>query len=276
MTTATRVYDSSQRGTPFLRTFDNFWRYRGLVRLLTIKDITTRYKRSVLGVWWTLLNPILLTLVYWMVFGNLFGRGDGEDPFLIYLITGIITTTYFGQGVVASGSAIVGSRGILVKMQVPPEIFSLSAAMAAGVNFAISAVPLLATVLLLQGSIPWTVVFVPFVALCLLMVVTGLGLVVGSAAVYFYDIIDFVKVLTNVANLTAATFYPLSIIPPQFIPVIKANPLFHYNEVLRSLFYRGSAPDTISLLVVVLTALASLGLGVYVFSRTWRNLVVRL
>ena len=276
--TTTAVYDSAQENLPFLSTFKNFWTYRGLIRLLTVKNVTARYKRSVLGVWWTLLTPLLMTAIYFVVFGSLFSRSAGEEfPYLVYLISGLIVAGFFAEAVVACGSAIVGSRGILQRMHVPPEVFAISAGLAGAVNFAISVVPLGVVMVVMGVSVPWsTIFFSPILALFLLVLVTGLGLMVASAAVFFYDVIDFVKVLTQLAALGAATFYDLSWVDEKFHPFLKANPLFHYVDVFRKLFYRGEMPDLLNVLMVVGSSVVALGLGAYVFSRSWRNLVIRL
>ena len=276
--TTTTVYDSSQQRLPFFSTFKNFWTYRGLIRLLAVKNVTRRYKRSILGVWWTLLNPLLMTLIYFVVFGALFGRDSGEQfPYLVYLISGLIVAGFFSEAVVACGSAIVGSRGILQRMQVPPEVFSISAGIAASINFAISVAPLAVVMVIMGVSIPWSTIWLaPLLALALLVLVTGLGLIVASAAVFFYDVIDFVKVLTQLASLGAATFYPLAWVDERFHPLLKANPLFHYVDTFRKLFYRGELPDMLNLAMVVGSAVFALVVGAYVFSRSWRNLVVRL
>ncbi|MBT8200085.1 MAG: ABC transporter permease [Acidimicrobiia bacterium] len=276
--TTTTVYDSAEQRLPFLTTFKHFWEYRDLIKLLTVKNVTARYKRSVLGVWWTLLNPILTTLIYFVVFEKLFGRDSADEfPYLIYLISGIIVAGFFSEAVIACGSAIVGSRGILQRMQVPPEVFSFAAAIAAAVNFVISVVPLVAAMVLLGVEIPWNTVFLAVIpAAFLLLLVTGLGLIVASAAVFFYDVIDFVKVLTQLISLGSASFFSLSWVSERYQPIIKANPLFHYIDMFRKFFYRGEMPDALNWMMVVGSAVLALGLGAYVFSRSWKNLVVRL
>ncbi len=276
--TTTTVYDSAQQRLPLLSTFRNFWEYRGLIKLLTAKNVTARYKRSVLGVWWTLLTPLLMTAIYFVVFGALFSRSAGEEfPYLVYLISGLIVAGFFAEAIVACGSAIVGSRGILQRMQVPPEVFAIAAGLAGAVNFAISVLPLVVVMIVMGVSIPWSTIFLsPILALFLLVLVTGLGLMVASAAVFFYDVIDFVKVLAQLAALGAATFYDLSWVDEKFHPVLKANPLFHYVDVFRKLFYRGELPDLLNTVMVLGSAIFALILGAYVFSRSWRNLVVRL
>ncbi len=272
--TTTPVYDSAQRRVPFAE-LRHFWEYRSLLRLLVTRDLTVRYKRSVLGVWWTLLNPMLTVAVFWLVFSNLFRSDIEGTPFIVYLTTGVLLAQYFSQGIIAAGSGIVSSSGILVKVHVPPEIFSLSAATAAAVNFVISLLPLLVIQLTTGIGVPWTFPLTILSVLAMLMMVTGLGLIVASMAVVFYDVFDLVRVLAQLVTYMAATFYPLSILEPQLQFIIKLNPLFHHVDVFRALAY-GAELGWISVTIVAVSSILSLTIGVYVFSRSWKNVVVGL
>ena len=108
--TTLSVYDSAQTRTPLISEFRNLWTYRGLIRLLVARELTSRYKRSILGVWWTLLNPILTTGVLWLVFSVVirdFARTD--EPYVVYLLSGVLLITFFSQGMLATGAAITNS-----------------------------------------------------------------------------------------------------------------------------------------------------------------------
>lgn len=270
-------YDSDLVRRPVITEFRNFWDYRGLIRLLVARDLVVRYKRSVLGVWWTLLNPILQTAVMWLVFSQVFERSArGDIPFIIYLMSGITLVQMFTQGVVGTGSSILGSRTLLVKVYVPPEVFSLSASLTALVNFAIMLIPLLALELLLGIGIPSTIVLVWIPALAMLALVAGLGLMLAAAAVHFYDVIDLAKVLAQLMTWMVPTFYTLAMIPPEFHPIIKVNPLYSYLAVFRGFAVTGLVAPRWNFAVMFVTSIVALGLGVWVFSRSWRSLVARL
>ncbi len=272
--TTTPVYDSSQRRIP-LAELRHFWEYRSLIRLLATRDLTVRYKRSLLGVWWTLLNPLFMVVVFWVVFSQLFGRQAGDVPFIVYLTTGILMAQYFTQGIIAAGSAILNSRGILVKVHVPPEVFSAAAGVAAAFNFMISLIPLIIMQIATGVGVPVTFALTIFSALAMLLMVTGLGLLVASVAVRFYDVFDLVRVLSLLVTYLAATFYPLEIVPASFLWIIKANPLFHHIEVFRSLAY-GAELGMLNVAAMVVSTLAALWLGIVVFGRSWKNVVVTL
>lgn len=108
----TDYYDSDTPRRPLASEISNLWVHQGLIRLIVTRDLTVRYKRSTLGVWWTLLNPLLTTGVMWIVFGNFFRfEMDTDIPYVVYLLSGILLITYFCQAVTAAGSAIVNSDG---------------------------------------------------------------------------------------------------------------------------------------------------------------------
>ncbi|NNC93835.1 MAG: ABC transporter permease [Acidimicrobiia bacterium] len=276
---STDVYDSDLRRRPLITEFQNFWRYRGLIKLLVVRDLTVRYKRSVLGVWWTVLNPMLTIAVLWIVFSNFFGRGGGiGEPYIVYLTAGILIATYFTQGVIAAGSAIVNSRNVLIKIYIPPEIFSLSAGVAAATHFLLSMVPLLILQVLTGQGIPWTVILVPIPLVLMLMLVTGLGLLIASAAVYFRDVLDIARVITQLLNYLIPTFWTIDFIEdsPTALALVEANPVYSFLVVFRSWAYGGLSPRPWMLAMMVGSAVLALVLGVYVFSRNWRRVVVRL
>ncbi len=274
--TSTYIYDSDQARRPIVTELTNVWAYRGLLKLLVTRDLTVRYKRSSLGVLWTLLNPLLTMTVLWIVFSQFFRFEVPGVPYVAYLLSGILLVTFFAQGVLATGASIVNSSSVLSKVYVPAEVFALAASVAALVNFAISLIPLL----IIQGitgvGIPWTVVLVPIPAFFLLLLVAGLGLLVASAAVYFYDILDLTAVLTQLLGYLTPTFYPLSIIPERFLPLIYANPLYSYLTVFRGFIYEGAFAPGWNFVMMIGSSVIVLLLGVWVFTRSWKNLVVVL
>jgi ABC-type polysaccharide/polyol phosphate export permease len=273
--TTSFVYDSDQARRPLISELRNLWNYRGLLRLLVTRDLTVRYKRSTLGVWWTLLNPLLFMAVLWMVFGQFFRfEIPGDTPYIVYLLSGIVLLTFFSQGLTATGSSIVNSSPILTKVFVPPEVFALSSAIAALVNFAISLLPLLVVQIVTGVGIPWTALLVPIPALLMLMLVAGLGLIVASAAVFFYDVLDLTAVAVQILYYLTPAFYPISIVPEQFLPIVKANPLYSYLLVFRGFVYEGVFAPGWAFAVMIVTGIGFLLLGAWVFARSWKNLVV--
>lgn len=271
-----RIYDSAKRLPPLAAELHNLYAYRGLLRLLVVRDITLRYKRSILGVWWTLLNPLLTTGVLWLVFSRVFRFETPGVPFIVYLLSGVLVVNYFSQGLTSVSSSLVASAGILTKVYVPPEVFAMSAAAAACVNFLLSLVPLLVIQVLTGTGIAWTAVLLPVPAVCVLALITGAGLLVATAAIRFADALDLVGIFVILLGYLTPTFYPLSIVPPDFRVVIYCNPLYSYVEVFRQLVYGGTFAPLWNWVVMVGTAGVALALGAYVFSRKWSSLAASL
>lgn len=270
------VYDSDVRLPPLLDEADQLRRFRDLLKLLVVRDLTLRYKRSMLGVWWTLLNPLLTTAVMWVVFSNIFRFPTGDVPFIVYLLSGVLLVTFFSQGLNNVGVSVVGSAGILTKVYVPPVVFAVAAAVAAAVNFAVSLLPLLVIQLITGTGVPKTALLVPLPAMALLAMVTGLGLLVSATAIRFADTLDLVSILVILIGYLTPTFYPVSIVPDHFRVFIELNPLYSYLLVFRSLIYEGDLGPWWAWSVMAVTALLALFAGTYVFSRRWRSLAVML
>ena len=275
-TSSTSIYDSDQPRRPLITEFRNLWEYRGLLRLLVTRDLTVRYKRSALGVWWTLLNPLLTMSVMWVVFSQVFRFQIPNVPFAVYLLSGVLIVSFFAQGVNSTGSAMVNNASVLKKVYVPPEVFAFAAGFAAATNFIISLIPLFVFQIISGVGVPWTALLVPIPMICLLAFTVGVGLLVAAAAVYFYDVLDLTGVFIQLASYLVPTFYPIEIIPERFLWVIYSNPLFSYLTVFRGFVYEGAFAPGWNFIVMFGSALVMLFLGVWTFSRTWKNLVVLL
>lgn len=273
------TYDSAAPRTPLVTEFRNLWTYRGLVALLVNRELTVRYKRSVLGVWWTLLNPLLTTGVMWLVFSVAFGSRFGQsqqEPYVLYLLAGVLMITFFAQTLIATGSAITNASSILTKVYVPAEVFAFATSIAGAANFLISLLPLVIAQLVSGVGIPWTVVLSPIPVLAMLALVTGLGMLIASAAVFFYDVLDLTRVFVQLLYYLTPVFYTIEFIPEAFQGLVRSNPLFSYLEVFRDTMYRGVVSPGWQWGMMLATAAVALGMGVWLFSRSWRRLVSQL
>lgn len=247
------------------------------MRLLVKRDLTVRYKRSALGIWWTLLNPLLFTAVLWLVFSQVFRfAADDNVPYVVYLLSGVLVTTFFSQGAQGTGLAIVSGAGILKKVYVPPECFAVAAAVGALINFLITLVPILVIQLILGVGIPWTVVLVPLPVFMLFVFLTGVGLMIAALAVYFYDVLDLSSVFIQLLVYLTPAFYPVTIVPDHLRAFIQVNPLYSHLTVLRHFLYRGDFPPGQYMAYMVASSLVSIAVGVALFTKTWRRLVVTL
>lgn len=267
------VYDSTVRLPLLISELGNLWTYRKLIRLLVARDVLARYKRSLLGVWWTLLNPLLTMTVMWLVFSHLFRFDVGVSgvPYVVYVLSGVLLVLFFQQGVEMVAGSIVVNSPILSKVYVPAEVFSVSAGIAAAVAFVMGIIPLLLFQIGLGVGIPWTIVLVPLPAVALLFLVVGAGLIVASVAVRFNDMLDFNRVLLMLIGYLTPSFYPIAIVPSAVRPLFEINPVYQDLNLFRNLIYGGSLSTWQPWVAAFGSGLVMLSLGLWVFGRNWRT-----
>lgn len=273
-----RTYDSARRSPAVIGEFRNVWEYRALFRLLVVRDVLLKYKRSALGIWWTLLNPLLTMTVLWLVFSRIFRYTIGTTgvPYVVYLLSGVVVMVFFSQAVLAVAGSMLNNADVLARVHVPAEVFSLAAATAASVNFVFSLVPLFVFELALGVGIPWTVLLLPLFVVALLGLAAGVGLMIASLAVRFHDTLSLTEILLQLFTYMTPVFYPVAIVPGGFRLVIEFNPLAHYVAMFRRLAYGGSIGSLAEVGIVAGTSMVALGLGAWVFARGWRRAVVML
>jgi len=252
-------------------------RQRGLVNLLVSRNLIVRYKRSVIGLWWTLLHPLLTAAILYMVFAELFDVNTGDVPYVVYLLSGVLLATLFGTTVQAVGGSILEQTATLTRLPVQPVLFAAAAAIASLVTFAAGGLTLFGVQLIAGQGIPW---HAPLAIVPVLMTVTfatGIGLIVAAVAARFADALDIMRVSLQLVGWLTPTFYTVDIVPDHFRTVIDANPLAQSLVLFRELVY--GAPGSVpwwSIAVAGGSAIVFFVLGLVVFARMWRGTVTML
>jgi len=271
------IYDSNARGKVFSDTFRAFWDYRELIILLVKRDITVRYKRSFLGLLWTLLNPLLTSLVLWFVFITIFSSKlpDGTQ-FAPYLLAGVLLVTFFTQGFNQAADSIAQGSGILMKIYVPPQVFAFAGAVSNAVNFCFGLFAL-AFISLITGDgisllFPLTIVVIVFMA----MYVTGLGLLVSIAYVRYDDTRSIFAILISFMMYLSPIFYPKEILSGEMLTVVNANPLTSFLDVFRYVFSNTGTASWADWAYMGSFSVAILFIGIRSFAKAWPRTVVML
>ena len=271
------IYDSAAREVPVLSQLRGVYDRRGLLRLLVTRDLTVRYKRSVLGVWWSLLNPLLTTMVFFYVFNTVFkAKMVGGTVFLPYLLSGILCMAFFSQGMTMAADSIAQSSSVLTKVYVRPEVFAFSATIASAINFLLGVIPLTA-VLVVYGKYP--AAHAPLIlifVLCMTLFSTGLGLLLAIAYVNFDDSRSIINILLMLIQYMTPVFYPITALGPHTQKVIHLNPLTSYLSVLRDVWGNNGAATGAEWLTMILSSIFIFILGLVVFQRKWPKLVAKL
>ena len=250
-----------QRAEDFIR------RYRYLLKQLVLRDFKIKYKASVLGVFWSFLNPLLMTLVYHLVFSNLF---SSQENFVVYLMTGTVLFNYVSESTTLGLNAIVGNAGLITKVYIPKFIYPLSKVLSSAINLVISMIPMM--VLMLLTHLPFTkgLLLLPILVFLLILFCTGLSCILSTCMVFFRDTQFLWAVLLLMWNFLSPVFYPESIIPASIIGIYRMNPLYQYMTFMRSIVLYGTAPDPGCFGYCLAASLASLGIGLLIF-RKYQN-----
>ncbi len=271
------VYDSASRRSTSGQALIDLYHYRGLLALLVRRDLTVRYKRSLLGVSWTVLNPVLTSLVMWLVFNAVFHpKIPGNVPYITYLLSGVVAITYLQQGVTMTGASMASSAGVLTKVYVPPVVFAMAAATAGAVNFLLGLTPLLLLEIVIGPGARWTFILVPLPLLCLLGLVAGMGLIVATLQIQFNDILDLTGVFLMLVAYLTPTFYPLTIIPAHYRHLFYINPMYSFLIVFRYLEYGAGGLSVAAVAITVGSGVLVLAMGLALFVRRWPRLAARL
>lgn len=262
---STIIYDSDALRRLILDEFIALAQYRPLLGELILRNLKTRYKRSLLGVAWTMLNPLLTMLVLTIVFSHLFAYNVPQYP--VYLLSGLLLWNFFAQTTVAAMRELVWSGGILKRIFIPRALFAVAAIGTGVVNLILALVPLGIIVLLSGSHFSLALLFLPIAIILASMFALGVGLCLSTLAVFFTDVMDMYQILLLAWMYLTPIFYPLEMLAPKFHWLIRANPMYYILESFRMPIYLGVLPDPSILAGATISAVVALLVGSWIFVR---------
>ena len=257
------VYDSSRRGSAPIEELRELFRYRNLVGQMVRRDIVTRYKRSVLGVAWTMLNPLGTTLVLTIVFSQVFSV---EESYAAYVLSGLMPWTFFAQTTNASMVTLVWGGGLLKRIYLPRTIFAISGIGTGLVNLVLSLVPLVLVLLFTGVPLTAAAFYLPIPILFITMFSLGIGLLISTVAIYFADVAEMYQVILTAWMYLSPVIYTTEMLPPQYAWFVKLNPMYYLIQFFRAPIYEGRIPNMEEFLVTGAISLVTLVLGWFFFS----------
>ena len=249
-------------------------RYSYLMKTLILRDFKVRYKASLLGVLWSFLNPLLMTLVYLFVFSTLFQSSIPHFP--VYLMSGIILFNYFSEATNLGMQSIVGNAGLITKVYLPKYAFPISKAISSSINLIISMIPMLIMMLLTGVSFHKSLLLLPLVVIFLIVFSIGVSLILSSVMVFFRDIQFLWGIILTILNFFSPIFYPESIIPAHFLKFYHLNPIYQYLYFMRTIVVGGISPNPVTYLYCTLASVITLAVGLLVFKKTQSRFVLFL
>lgn len=241
----------------------NFMKYQPLLMELVSRDIKTKYRRSILGVLWTLLNPLLMMIVLSVVFANIF-RFQIEN-YALYLLSGQLLFNFFSESTSSAMSAIINNAQLIKKVYIPKYLFVISRIISSIINVMASFTALILVMVVTNAELHYTIFLVVIPIAILIVFSTGIGLILASVAVKFRDMIHLYGVLTTVLMYLTPVIYPISDIPERLAVIVNLNPITGILNIFRDLVLYNTVPSLGEFVVSTITALVSLAIGLYVF-----------
>ncbi len=243
----------------------NIWNYRHLIKKLAISDFKLRYKNSVLGFFWSLLEPLLMLIVLYVVFTN-FMRVKIEH-YQLFLLMGIISWNMLARGTTMSLNSILGKPSLIKKVYFPREVLvissSITALMMTLLEFIVFGI-FMAVFTVMPGA---TIVYFPFILVIEFLLVLGLSFALASLNVFYRDIQYIWAVIIQAGFFAAPIIYPVSVIPEKYVWIIKLNPMTSIIEMLRGSVIYSTSPTIGDTAIIITSALIVLAFGYLIFLR---------
>jgi ABC-2 type transport system permease protein len=258
-------YDSSIHRPTLFGEVRELVRYRDLLGLLVSKTIKTRYKRSVLGVAWTLLNPLISMIVMTVAFSAMMQSAVPRYP--VYLLIGLVVWSFFNQSTTYSMGTFVWGGSLLKRVYMPPTIFAVACVANCLINFFFSMVPLVLMMLALGHPFHATWWFVPIAVLILSAFSLGVALFMSALAVFFTDMLDMYQIALQAWFYLTPIIYPAEMLPARYAWILVLNPMHYMIMLVRDPIFLGQLPSAATLAVCAAWALGALVGGAWYFVR---------
>lgn len=228
------------------------WCHRGLIYELAKRDVLGRYRGSVMGLTWSIVQPLLMLAIYTVVFGTfLQSKWPGTEnsfQFAVVLFAGLILFNFFAECLNRAPTIVTSNANFVTKIVFPLEILPWVTVASAGFHFLTSLAVWAGFALAIYGTLHWTMVFLPIVILPLVGVAIGLCWFIGATGVYLRDLGYVTGLLTTILLFLSPVFYAIKGLPPEFRALVLLNPLTFIVEQARAVMIEGALPDLAGLL----------------------------
>lgn len=262
------------KDNPLIAVCTVFSRYSFLIKQLVSRDFKTKYKRSTLGMAWSVMNPLLTMSVQYFVFSTLFQSDIPNYP--VYLLTGIVFFSFFNEAVSMGMTSIIGNAPLIKKVYMPKYIYPVSRVVSSLVNFGLALLPLFLVIIITGTRLAPSMLLLIFDIGCFLLFIIGLTLLLATATTFFQDMQFLWGILCMVWQYLTPIFYPESIIPEAMLPIYRLNPLYQFITFARTCIIEGISPAPISYLGCAASAAVMILLGTLVFKRHQDKFVLYL
>jgi len=245
--------------------FSEMFRYRQLIWALALKELKIRYKRSVLGFLWALLNPLLLLVVLSVVFSTLMAAN--KPHYAVFLLCALLPWTFFSQSLSYAAESVVSNGDLIKKVRVAKLVFPVAAVVSNMINFLLSMIPLVLIVIAVGHPFYWTWLYLPVPLFALTIFTLGATFFFAAANVYYRDVAHILQVLLNILFYVTPIIYSIDLIPAHYRWLLKLNPLQYFLNGFRLSVYYGLLPEITSVIACFVGAFGTLAIGFWVFRK---------
>ncbi len=239
--------------------------YRFLFTELVKRDFTKKYKRTILGMAWSILSPLMNLLIMWLVFSHFFG--NNVNHYTIYLFAGQIVFTFFTDATNLGMSALVGNAGIFTKVNIPKYLFLFSQNVSALINFGLTLLIFFAFTAADHIPFTWKFLLLLYPIICLVVFNVGLGLILSALYVFFRDMQYLWGILTQLIMWMSAIFYSIDTYSQTARNLFLLNPVYLYIRYFRKIVIDGTIPTPQFHALAAAYALLAFGVGAWMYKR---------
>lgn len=257
-----------------LKLVSAFSRYRYLIKQLVLRDFKTKYKRSVLGILWSFLNPLLMMTVQYIVFSTLFK--SSVPNFALYLMVGIVCFNYFSECAGMCLNSITGNASLITKVYVPKYIYPVSRMLSSGINLLLSFIPLILVMIFTHVDFSVSIILLPIPIVCLAAFSLGIGMILATMMVFFRDTQFLWGVISMIWMYVTPIIYPESILPQEYLFWFKLNPLYHIVRMVRTMLMDGISPEPKAYLISIALSFGTLIIGSVIFKKNQDKFVLNI
>ena len=239
---------------------------------LISKDFKLKYRRSALGVLWSVLNPLLMMCVLTAVFSFMF-RFDVEY-YPLYLILGSTLFSLMGDSTTSAMNSILESASLIKKIRIRKLIFPIEKVLFQLVNFCFSLIAIAAVMIFFQVVPTFNILLLPLLLFYIVLFSAGLGMLLSALAVFFRDIIHLWSVIVTAWTYATPIFYPISILPDWMATIMNFNPMYHYVTYFREIVLWGQTPGLQENIICFLVAAIMFAIGLLVFKKLEKKFIL--
>jgi len=253
--------------------YQAFFEHPALIAQMVKREVALRYRGSILGLFWSFLNPLLMLALYSFVFTVVFTPRweqalTSQAQYVLILFCGLTFHSFIAEILQRSPTAIVSNTNFVKKVQFPLQILPVVVTGSALFHLAIGSSVLFLCALLVNHNLPWTVVFFPVVLLPFAMLACGIAWLLAALGVYLRDISQIMGLVTSILLFMSPILFPTSALPPQFRPFLYLNPLTFIVEQMREIIIWGHVPYWTGLCAYAAVSAVVMWLGLWWFQKT--------